>query len=62
MTRAQRQLIIELALEARVLADELRDNKDVTGENRVSADGIASDLEALDWELARDALVVAEAC
>jgi hypothetical protein len=52
----RRQLIRELAEGARELEREIRPNEDISGYAWVNADWLAEELEALDFELAREAL------
>jgi hypothetical protein len=61
MNEERRRLIRELAEGARELEQEIRPNEDVSGYAWVTADWLAEELEALDWELAREALAEAAA-
>jgi hypothetical protein len=56
MTEEQRQQIRDLAKEAREAADAIRPIEDIPGAVWVAVDGIANDLAALDWDLAREGL------
>jgi hypothetical protein len=51
----RRQKIHELAETARAIEQEIRPNEDIGGETWVEADWLADELEALDWEMAREA-------
>jgi hypothetical protein len=59
MNEERRQLIHRLAESARELEQEIRPNEDVSGYAWVNADWLAEELEALDFELAREALTAA---
>lgn len=56
MNEQRRELIRKLAEGARELEEGLRPIEEVHGEEWVTADWLADELEALDFELAREAL------
>jgi hypothetical protein len=59
MNEERRRLIRELAEGARELEQEIRPNEAISGYAWVNADWLAEEREALDFELAREALTAA---